>query len=84
MVNVDEIMAEMEAVAKVEGIAIHPNNLGVYCRWDCIDGSVQWVLTDSSGPACLPVTTSIVGRDQAEQYLRELSGICPPPLGALK
>ncbi|MFM0162898.1 hypothetical protein PQR39_21100 [Paraburkholderia sediminicola] len=84
MLNVDEIMAKMEVTAKAEGIALHPNGLGVYCRWNSDDGSISWVLTDSSGPACLPVATSIVDRDQAEQYLRELSGICPLPFGALK
>jgi hypothetical protein len=79
VLNVDEIMAKMEVTAKAEGIALHPNGLGVYCRWNSDDGSISWVLSVSTGPACLPVTTSSVDRGQAEQYLRELSGICPPP-----
>lgn len=84
MVNVDEIMAKMEVTAKAEGIALHPNGLGVYCRWNCDDGSISWVLTDRSGPACVPITTSRVGRAVAEKVLRGLSGICPLPFGALK
>lgn len=75
MVNVDEIMAKMEATARAEGMALHPNGLPLYARWNCADGSVSWILTDSSGLACLPITSSVVSRHQAERFLQEKSGI---------